>query len=448
MDIRRFKDIIAVRNITDAHCKDSIVAFHSSNMEVAEISEESFAEMSPISLKNSSIPTEEIPVTDFEAREALIQWSSENTEIEHKTTTHPSFQIKSITININQICNLKCTYCAAGGDGTYGLPSKNISIEKTYKQLTYFISQLDQGSTFYISLIGGEPLLHPNTIKLIYDYALSESLAHDITPIIKIVTNGTLIEKNIALLRSMKVQLLISIDGPQQVNDYLRPSKDGSSSTEEILKGITELNKNRGNIISIELSSITVEGNEDLISNYHFLNSLNTDYIDFIFANEEKSLEVQKAYISQLQSIAAIAWEQGKEKALRRIKLFDHYFNVLDSQKKIHNHCGAGKTYLMIDAKNRLYSCVWDANDPKTSVGQDITINTKIDRNHSKSLIEINNCHSCWAKYLCGGGCMYINQIHSNGDKHKKSSLFCERTRSLISTAIMYYKIARSEQSQ
>lgn len=441
MELRRFKDIIAIKNDTTVNSDDSIVAFHASNMEVADLSLESFNEMTPVDLKTGEIPEEKIAL-DSDAYSALENWNLEtNPDVKSGKL---DFGIRSITLNINQICNLKCAYCAAGGDGTYGEPTTQISVEKTLPQLKFFISSLKPGSRFSISFVGGEPLLHPIALKALYDYVVQECSLRDIRPNLKIVTNGTLIKgETLSLLRQMQINLTISIDGTQEYNDLVRPSKDGKSTTAKILAGLEELAKDRGQLSSISFSAITSKGNENLVANYNFLKSLNPDSLDFVFPNDEKSPELQKKFITQLNEIAAIAWTLGGEAELRKINLFDHYFRMLDNQQKIENHCGAGKSYLMVDAKNRLYSCVWDANNKEDSVGQSEQLNHEVLSKYSKSLIELNNCQTCWARHLCGGGCMHINRSHS-GDKHQKNILFCERTRSLILTALLYYKRARA----
>ncbi len=438
MELRRFKDIIAVKNGT---ADDSIVAFHAFNMEVAEVSPESFQEMSPITLEDGAVPAEKA-LLDLEAFSALNDWNSEQNL--NSKSGKIEFGIRSLTLNINQICNLKCAYCAAGGDGTYGEPTNQISVEKTLPQLKFFLSKLKPGSKFAISFVGGEPLLHPLAIKAIYEYLTTECLSRNITPIMKIVTNGTLIKgETLEILRSMKINLTISFDGIKEFNDLVRPSKDGTSTTDKILEGLAELSRNRGLLQSVSFSAITSEGNEDLVTNYHYFKSLNPDYIEFIFANDEKSNNLQNKFIAQINEIAKFAWDSGGEKELRKISIFDHYFKMLDSQQRIENHCGAGKSYLMVDAKNRLYSCVWDANSKKDLVGQNEQLDSEALAKYSKPLIELNNCQSCWARHLCGGGCMHINKSHS-GDRHQKNILFCERTRSLILTALLYYKRARA----
>lgn len=441
MELRRFRDLIAIKNDTGVNNGDAIVAFHATNMEVADISPESFNEMTPITTTTGEIPTERAAF-DIDAYQALVDWNTETNP--DAKSGKLEFGIRSLTLNINQICNLKCTYCAAGGDGTYGEPTTQISIEKTLPQLKFFLSSLKPGSRFAISFVGGEPLLHPRAIKAIYDYVRDEGFKRDITPNMKIVTNGTLIKgETLTLLRQMKIHLTISLDGTKKFNDRARPSKDGQSTTDKILSGLGELEKDRGELRSLNFSAITSEGNENLIENYHFFKSLKPDSIDFIFPNDEKSPVLQKNFIEQLNEVASLAWTYGGEIELRKIALFDHYFKLLDSQLKIENHCGAGKSYLMVDAKNRLYSCVWDANNKADSVGQDEQLDYDALSKYSKSLIELNNCQTCWARHLCGGGCMHINRSHS-GDKHQKNILFCERTRSLILTALLYYKRARA----
>ena len=162
-----------------------------------------------------------------------------------------------------------------------------------------------------------------------------------------------------------------------------------------------------------------------------------------LFAYSEKSIELQKKYIHQMRQVAQLAWNSGGELELRKIQQFDHYFKMLDSQQQIENHCGAGKSFLMVDAKNNLYTCPWVVAEKNEIVGNGELLDHEKLAKYLKPLIELNNCQSCWARFLCGGGCMYIHKAHS-GDKHIKDNLFCDRTRSLILTALMYYKRARA----
>lgn len=436
MDLRRFQDIIAVQT------NDGIIAYHSRNLEVAELSPEAYEQMAKINLRTSGIPFAQLNAD--EAAASLTGWQQEdNLDVK---SGHIEFGIKSLTVNVTQVCNLKCVYCAAGGDGTYGDPVNRINVEKTLPQLKFFLEKLKDGSTFSLSFVGGEPLLYPEAIRLIYDYVMLQTAGRNIRSRFMITTNGTLItDKVLDILRAMKIHITVSLDGESTINDQVRPSKDGRSSTALTVDGIKKLVGIKSNLASLGIAGVYSAKNLEVKKSYLFFKSLGVDWFEFNFSYTEKDMAAQTEYLSQMKEIAQLAWDAGGEAEFRRIKAFNLYFQTLDSQQRIENFCGAGKTFLMIDAKNQLYTCPWVVGEKDEIVGIGASLDLeKLDK-YQKPLIELNNCQTCWARFLCGGGCMYIHREHS-GDKHKKDELFCERTRSLILLAIMYYKRARAEQ--
>lgn len=434
MDLRRYQDIIAVKT------NKGIIAYHARNLEVAEISPEAFEHMSQIDLKADAIPMTSL--ADNDGSSSLKQWQSEE-NINAKSGNVP-FKIKSLTLNITQICNLKCTYCAAGGDGTYGDPVNRINVEKTLPQLKFFLDKLPDGSTFNLSFVGGEPFLYPEAMKIIYDYIQHQASPRNIRCKFMVTTNATLIsDQVIQMLSTMKIHITVSLDGESTINDVVRPSKDGKSSTEQTLLGIKKLVSIRSSLESIGISAVYSAQNLEVVKSYLFFQTLNVDWYEFNFSYLEKNSEVQAQFLQEMKEVAELAWRTGQESELRKIKTFDSYFQILDAQQRIENFCGAGKSYLMIDAKNQIYTCPWVVGEKDEVVGRDSTIDLdKLDK-YQKPLIELNNCGTCWARFMCGGGCMYIHRTHT-GDKHKKDNLFCERTRGLILLGIMYYKRARA----
>ena len=220
LQMRRFKDIVAFRQD-----KESPVAFHSRNMEMAEISEEAWQSLSSASFLNAdTLDLVQNSGLTKEASEELRDWEvSENPEA---TAIPLKFTIRSLTINVTQICNLHCTYCAAGGDGTYGDAINKISVEKTLPQIRFFLDQLKPGSSFHISFLGGEPLLYPEALKAIADYTLQEGAKKEIAASFKVTTNGTLLtDKNINMLNEIGCAIDVSLDGPAEVNDSRRPDR-------------------------------------------------------------------------------------------------------------------------------------------------------------------------------------------------------------------------------
>ncbi len=442
MTLKRHQQIIAFKEPQTSSSPGNFIAFHADNLEVAEISEEAFMSMSPISVLTSEVP-ELQNETSSDGLDQIQNWNNEmNPDVR---SGQIDFGIRSLTINVTQICNLKCTYCAAGGDGTYGDPMNKISVEKTLPQLKFFMDKVPAGKKFSISFVGGEPLLYPEGIKAIYDYVSEIAKTNSLQPVFMITTNGTLItEPVIEMIKATKLHMTISLDGDKDTNDKLRPTKNNKGSTDLTIDGLNKLNSIRQFIPSLGISAVFNEQAQDVLATYEFFKKFKPDWVEFNFAYSQNNSAIQQKYIEQMNLLAATAWQEGGEAAVRRIKTFDHYFNLLDSQQRVQNHCGAGKSYLMVDAQNRLYTCPWVVGNKDEVVGYGANLDQNKLEKYQKSLITLNNCQTCWAKYLCGGGCMYIHQAHT-GEKHKKDSLFCERTRSLILISLLYYKKARVE---
>ncbi len=434
-EVRRHKDIIAFRKGHQAP-----TAFHALNLEVAEISEELWNDLIPTNYK-ASLPVEIKSTANEETLQAVEGWLKEiNPDVKSGSL---EFGIRSLTINVTQICNLHCTYCAAGGDGSYGDPVKKISVKKTLPQIQFFMDKLGEGEQFHISFLGGEPLLYPEAIQMIGEYTLEIAKKKNISVTFKVTTNGTMInEKVLQALKAIKSNVVVSIDGPPEINDRVRPQKNHQPITEKIAAGIQTLLQNKNELGSIGLHGVFNKNNMEIEKAYEYYLELGADWFEFTYAVDEHCETLNQEYMKKMSVIAEKAWNLGGENELRRIANFNTYFKLLDSQQRIENHCGSGKSLVVMDARNRLYSCPWTVGNPQELMGQDSQLNMDKFDALKESLIELNNCGTCWARYLCGGGCMFIHQ-GKTGQKHVKDTEFCERTRFLASLSILYYKSSR-----
>ena len=433
MELRRFKDILGVKSN-----EDTLLAFHGRNLEVAEISNDAWAALSPIELTSSQIPRRTLD--NSEPQITLRNWEEEinpNART-NKIDTHVRF----LTLNVTQICNLHCNYCAAGGDGTFGDAVAKISIEKTLPQIQFFLNRLPSQLGFNISFLGGEPLLYPEAIELIAKYISEHAPQRRVN--YNIITNGTLLtEKNVELLARIGATITISLDGPPEINDQMRPTKNGSSSTALVVQGLERLLARKSEFSHIMIHGVFDHNNIALLKAYEFYSQFNVDSYDFSFSISENDLNASQEFMRQLSLVAAQAFEKGGESALRKIRAFEQHFQSLDSQTRTENYCGAGKSFLMIDARNQISTCPWDVNLKNEQVGQGIELNQKSLEAYQKPLIDLNNCNNCWARFLCGGGCLAAHK-HGSGYKNIKNTQFCERTRYLVALALVYYQKCRA----
>lgn len=372
-----------------------------------------------------------------------------NNEIDPNATDSNLPQaVRSLTINIAQICNLKCTYCAADGDGTYGDPVKKIDLDKTYDQIRMLLHDVPAGESFNIMFLGGEPLVAPEAIRSIARFAKLQVVGRDIRLGFSIVTNGTLITPEIAeLLASINCHVTISLDGPPEINDRNRVTRGGTGSSDRVMKGIENLQKVRNRLHSLNVGAVFGSHNTDVLSAYKYFEQFNFDTVKIDFAAEENDQDISRAYTEAVLATADYAFKKGGEKELRKIHIFDAYFRILDNQSRIHNHCGAGKSHLQIDSRGRFYTCQWFVNDKDEQVGDGLKIDFEKLKAYESPLTELNSCGDCWARHLCGGGCMFVHKLKT-GSKHKTDNEYCVRTRSLIAKGIEHYAEARQQTSE
>jgi uncharacterized protein len=71
--------------------------------------------------------------------------------------------------------------------------------------------------------------------------------------------------------------------------------------------------------------------------------------------------------------------------------------------------CGAGAAYLSVNTEGKLFACHRLIDDNKFLMGDLDELDMK-SRSHHLVMNHVDNiepCNSCWARYLCGGGCYH-----------------------------------------
>jgi uncharacterized protein len=90
------------------------------------------------------------------------------------------------------------------------------------------------------------------------------------------------------------------------------------------------------------------------------------------------------------------------------------FANMVNAMREIHRGthrpypCGAGAGYLGVSAEGELAAChrfVGDEEGAMGSLDDGIDISRQADWLASRHVHRQEPCRSCWARYLCGGGC-------------------------------------------
>ncbi len=155
--------------------------------------------------------------------------------------------IRQITFEVTDACNLKCEYCGYGKfySDYDSRTDKHLDVEAGKRSLDYLLellnSPLNQSHhrPFYISFYGGEPLLNFGFIEELVEYTKSLDFKHN-HHVFSMTTNALLLEKHIDYLRDNQFNLLVSLDGDEAGNGY-RVFKDGSPAYPHIIRNIEAL---------------------------------------------------------------------------------------------------------------------------------------------------------------------------------------------------------------
>lgn len=146
--------------------------------------------------------------------------------------------ILNVQIKVSNTCNLKCRYCYAK-HGNYGkkdsLMSKNIAY-KIAKEIKETFPSVQK-----VSFFGGEPLMNIDAIETIINTIDNKNIKYSM------VTNGTIMNDRLMdILKENDIQAIISIDGPEEINDLNRIYKNGGGTYKTIELNIKKIQDSIG----------------------------------------------------------------------------------------------------------------------------------------------------------------------------------------------------------
>ncbi len=182
--------------------------------------------------------------------------------------------VQLVSLRITDMCNLRCHSCGQWGDNGYllgnslkELKQREVPVE-TYKRLVDQIVDAGWSPLWYIW--GGEPMLYPGLIELMY-YIKERGMP------ISLVTNATNVARRADdILNTCKI-LYLSVDGPNaEIHNTQRPgvteNYDSFKDVKAALETISEEKKRRNRKFPyvVPLSCITQYNIDDVVDLYRF----------------------------------------------------------------------------------------------------------------------------------------------------------------------------------
>ncbi|HVY71686.1 MAG TPA: SPASM domain-containing protein, partial [Verrucomicrobiae bacterium] len=262
-----------------------------------------------------------------------------------------------------------------------------------------------------------------------------------------IVTNGTLLDDRIIeFLKEKKFSVVVSFDGPQEVQDTHRPFKKGdASSFEHLLPRVKKLlaampkTSARATLYGDTDPKAVVQAIRDAgFPGYYLVEAARSAYDRPEQAPEFAASSRRMAEYAQWEAkeiLGAIKARDRQRVLENKTSVFSYTITLLSQSRKCHS-CGIGKAYVVVSTRGEIYPCHGFVDMPKYQIGH---IESPLLRRNEYLKSPITDpasaCSKCWARNLCGGGCK-VDHFGASGSMFEPNETSCNSIRSRVETAI------------
>ncbi len=165
----------------------------------------------------------------------------EGIKLKEKKVQSSIKNLKQLTTEVTQACNLRCKYCVYGDFYPFQRKHSSKRIEPFVIEeginYVYELINARNYKEFQIGFYGGEPLLYFDLIKDIVSYVQKKFKGWKIS--FYLTTNGTLITKGmVEFFIKNRFNLAISLDGPKENHDVKRITPSGEGSFEKVYESL------------------------------------------------------------------------------------------------------------------------------------------------------------------------------------------------------------------
>lgn len=335
-------------------------------------------------------------------------------------------KLSFMSLQVTQNCNLRCKYCPyTYNEGFNRLHNHKRMTKKTIAlAIDMLVNKSIDNELLTIGFYGGEPLLEYELIKYTVEKIKKRIGERKIR--FTITTNGTLLNEEILeFLDKYKFSVLISLDGPKDINDKNRifHMKD-SSVFDVVMNNISLIKDNYPNIMKRIGISMVVDPTNNIMIYKQLFDKY--DYLNYVIANI--SLLDESHYINKRERSDEFRRVIGNESFLTYLEVLNEietskntFFNKLirpNIVRKLEdliisneiptNYAPSGQCIpgnrLFVSANGDIFPCekINELSD-FTVMGnvQDGIITNKAKKIMNCSEIKFNECRNCFALRHC-----------------------------------------------
>lgn len=352
--------------------------------------------------------------------------------------------VKALCLHIAHDCNLACRYCFAE-EGEYHGRRAMMSYEVGKKALDFLIAHSGERRNLEVDFFGGEPTMNWDVVKRLVAYGRSLEEAFQKKFRFTLTTNGMLLNEEISDFCNREMaNVVLSLDGRKEINDRMRPTRNGRGSYDIIVPKFQKFVEKRGDKDYYIRGTFTRQNTEFSKDVLHFAD-LGFDKMSMepVVGSEEEPYAIREADLPRiLKEYDILAAEYLKRRREGRGFLFFHFQIDLKQGPCVAKRlsgCGSGTEYLAVTPWGDFYPCHQFVGDERYLLGNvdegvvrtDLCDEFKLCNVYAKP-----KCRECFARFYCSGGCA-ANSWKFHESLTDAYDIGCEMQKKRIECAIM-----------
>jgi uncharacterized protein len=368
--------------------------------------------------------------------------------------------VPQLQLSLTDACNMSCTYCSfrerVHADGK----PVTIPLETVKKAVDFYRREVLGGEARYSRVdfgLAGETMLVRNMHEDVHRI-IEDGLQNAPVGIVwsgPNVTNGTL-----SMASELSAQLGppqdISLDGPREVHDRVRSYTGRGGTYDDVRSVLDEVLQQHPDMgvsavltaYCTDIARIFSHLYDEVGARNIYMKPVNAPH-ELEYALNQHTLPAFKAgYLGLVEHILGRPPREILDRllALNPEDFFMRFIYRVKDRAVQTYRCGAGKSGAYVDTNGRLYACAHFMGKSGWHIGH---VDTGFDEDRRLQFASLTvdtrePCRSCFARYVCGGGC-YYQAVLANGDISRPDDVKCELIRFLSRLAIRLVAKLRSE---
>jgi len=365
--------------------------------------------------------------------------------------------IRNVIIKVTLDCDIHCRYCYVQRNREYD--ANNRLMEKStlqilIKKISEYIKDTNGANDtngidrFVFYWHGGEPLLAGTSFFKESFLLQQKYMPNDIFIVNTIQSNGILLNQEwIDLIKEIGYGICLSLDGPPEINDIWRKTKNGKGTYQSVLNSINLLQKN--GLCPSVLSVVTPEALPHGQKIYKHFREIGITWMDFMYpfySNIDNTLDqsIQPSKWGQFYKDVFDAWiEEGNPDVYIRM-LHDICMRILGAKTSMCSFSSDCSYVITVDPSGNIYICD-DLLSYDDSLLGNIFSNSLSEINSHQNLARLSristlygdNCLKCNYFSICRGGCTLF-RTRKYGD-FSCTHYYCQAQKSIIDHIKNYF---------